>query len=86
MFSIQWLVNVGAARLASLSLGAISLDVQRRRIDSDVLEMAKHFKPQDVLCCEVQKTQASAKPQKPSTSKPLYTPNPAGSQVGAVLS
>ncbi|OEH74283.1 exosome complex exonuclease [Cyclospora cayetanensis] len=35
----KWLLDVGAARLAYLSLGAVSLDVQRRRDDADLLEM-----------------------------------------------
>lgn len=58
----QWLVDLNAARLAVLSLGAISLEEQRRRLESDALEMAKYFRVNDVICCEVQKVQVRKKP------------------------
>ncbi|CDJ70433.1 exosome complex exonuclease, putative [Eimeria necatrix] len=58
----KWLVDVGAARLAVLTLGGVSLDVQRRRDESDLLDMRVLFKPSDLLCCEVQKTLVNPKP------------------------
>ncbi|CDI78031.1 exosome complex exonuclease, putative [Eimeria acervulina] len=58
----KWYLDVGAARLAVLSVAAVCLDVQRRRDDADVLIMRSMFQSADLLCCEVQKAQVAVKP------------------------
>ncbi|KAF8822278.1 putative exosome component 2 [Cardiosporidium cionae] len=56
----KWLVDVGSSQRAQLSLQSINLpgSVQRKRLDEDYLEMRKFFMEGDIVCCEVQRTQA----------------------------